>query len=320
MKVYSLTIGLFLLLTSANVFGVTCTTNSGTPDWIDLVRNCGAPVNTGTDSGPYIVAAFQTLDPTKGGTVYCPSGRYTVSSSVKVVSSTNSTIHGVRFLGDSGPSTDTSSLTQAHGCTLIVSGLTSQTSGVLNFEGINSTGGATSNGPVIEYINLADSGGSASGNTLLRIGNFNDWTVRNVSVYNASTGLLVDGAVSGDASWGYVPQFICRSTTTCIDSERGGFVAIGGRYQPTGTGIIAKFPQARILGIKMDCDGTDNNIGIDLSGHGDQVEASNFEGGCKAYVNIHSSGNGSSNNDGGGNIVSGNRFYALALSTFRALP
>jgi hypothetical protein len=321
MKLHVLAIAALSLLISANALAQTCTANLGTPDWIDLVKNCGAPVNTSTDSGPYIKAAFQALDPVKGGTVYCPTGRYTIKSSVTVVSGSSAAIPGMRLLGDAGPSTDTSSLTQAHGCALIVSGLTGQTTGVLSFEGINTvTHGPTNNGPVIEYINLADSGGSAAGNTLLRIGNFNDWTVRNVSVFNAAVGLLVDGVASGDASWGYVPQFVCMKTSTCLDSERGGFVAVGGRYQPIGSpGIIAKYPQARLIGIKMDCDGTDNNIGIDFSGHGDQVEASSFEGGCSAYVNIHNSGNGIINNDGGGNIVSGNRFYCLSFATCQAV-
>jgi hypothetical protein len=298
--------GFAFFLFAGHAKAQTCTLPSGssvTPAWINVKKDCGAVGNGTTDDTAAFQNAFNALalaSPT-GGTIYCPPGQYAIFNNISA-----GTTGGIRFIGDSGPSVnEAASFTR--GCSLLAK---------TNAMTLLSFGGTTGNhlGPVIEYVNFRDETSTGHTATLVSITNTNDWTLRNVALNDAATGLLLQGTgTNGDASWGYIPQLMCFQSNTCIDSERGGFLAIGGRYFPLGTGIIAKFPQARIIGIKMDCNNT-GQLGVDLTGHGDQVEASNFEGGCTAYVNVRNGNTGSINNDGGGVIIVGNRFYCQGFA------
>lgn len=302
-KIKLLAIVLFILGSAHSLFAQTCTQPSGssnTPAWINVQKDCGAKGDGVTDDSTAFQNAFQALG-SGGGTIYCPTGKYLINTGINI-----SGKDGIRFIGDSAANVNSSGV---KGCTLVAK---TNSITVLTLDGTGASD--KSNGPVIEWVNFVDSTPTGYTATLLKIANFNNWTARNVGVSFANIGLLVDGLAS-DASWGYVPQLLCFNSNVCLDSERGGFVAIGGHYQPKQTGIIAKWPQARIIGVKVDCNNLQTNTGIDLMGSGDIVQSSQFEGECLNNVHIHNAvGTTSQNTSGSENIVVGNHFNGWGLT------
>src|SRR5689334_21139912 len=99
---------------------------------------------------------------------------------------------------------------------------------LLRFDG----GSVEFRGQCIEYVNLREVTPTGNTATLVWIYRYTRWTMRNVYVGYADVGVKVDGstATSGDSSWGYVSQLICRRSNICLDEPNayGGFVAIGG--------------------------------------------------------------------------------------------
>jgi len=131
--------------------------------------------------------------------------------------------------------------------------------------------------------------------------------VRNVYVGYADTGITADGGPAsqgGDASWGYISQLVCKESNTCVNepSPYGGFVAIGGSYEPLVNGIHATGDQVRVLGVKFDC--VNGAIGVMITGSGNVVDASMFEQ-CSTGVKIASDGTSGS---GTVNRILGNHF------------
>jgi hypothetical protein len=266
---------------------------SATPEWRNI-RDFGAVGDGVTDDTVAIQAAFDSLDPVIGGTVYCPPGTYAIYNTIKV--GTDS----VRFTGDAGSAynEDTDGRT-GRGCSLW--GRTEKMT-LLRFD----SGSLNFRGPIIEYVNLREV--TRTGNTaiLLWIYRYTRWTVRNVYVGYADVGIRVDGGPNsgGDASWGYISQLICKAANTCLDEPNayGGFVSLGGSFEPLVTGVHAAGDQVRIIGAKFDCVG--GATGVLITGGANVVDASLFEQ-CGTSVKLASDG---SSGSGSSNRIIGNQF------------
>lgn len=257
------------------------------------IREFGAVPDGEKDASGAIQAAFNTLDPDRGGTVYCPPGAYLVSKTITVSASS------VRFIGGGGPSFNEDP--PFGGCTLVAKtdGMT-----LLRFDG----GTLNHRGPVIENVNFRDATPSGHTATLLEIRLFNRWTAAHVSLGYANIGLKVNGTPAGDASWGYVPQLVCRNSNICIDqtAQDGGFVVVGGDFEPLVTGIRARGPQVRVIGVKFDCNNA--STAVHISGDSDVVTASEFEQ-CGLGVKIEN--DHSYPYSGRQNMILGNHFRGL---------
>jgi len=237
------------------------------------VRDFGAVPNDGKDDTAAFQAAFDSLDTHSGGTVYCPPGRYDISGQITV------SAPAVRLVGDGGPSYNEDD--HPSGCSLWAhtDGMT-----LLKFD----AGTLQHRGPIVEYVNFRDATPSGHTATLLEIRLFNRWTVRNVSVNYGNIGLQVDGATD-DASWGYVPQLVCKASNVCIDqaATEGGFLVEGGNLEPLQVGVRARGPQVRVMGVKFDCPG--GSTGVYITGDSDVVMGSLFEQ-CGMGVKIQNDG------------------------------
>jgi hypothetical protein len=237
------------------------------------VLDFGAVPNDGKDDTAAFQAAFDSLDPHAGGTVYCPPGQYDIFGQI--------TVNGdaVRLMGDGGPSYNEDD--HPSGCSLWghTDGMT-----LLRFDGVT----LQHRGPIVEYVNFRDVTPTGHTATLLEIRLFNRWTVRNVSVNYAKVGLRVD-AVNDDASWGYVAQMVCKASNICIEqaATEGGFLLLGGNLEPLQVGVRARGPQVRIMGVKFDCPG--GSTGVYTTGDSDVVMGSLFEQ-CGMGVKIQDDG------------------------------
>jgi hypothetical protein len=224
------------------------------------IQDFGAVPNDGKDDSAAIQAAFAALDPNQGGTVMCPPGTYDIFEPIVVSGS------AVRFAGVAGPSYNESP--PYAGCMLVA-----HTNGMSLLQFASTS--LNQRGPIVEDVNLRDSTPAGNSATLLSIVDFNRWTVRNVTLNYAATGLEVVGR--DDASWGYVAQLFCKNSSTCIDQStvEGGFLLLGGGLEPLVTGIRVRGPQVRVVGVKFDC--VNGSTGINITGHADVVTASTFE-------------------------------------------
>ena len=270
----------------------------GVPGTVNIL-DFGATPNDGKDDSATIQAAFNSIDPMQGGTVICPPGTYDISTPIVVKS------NAVRFAGLSGPSYN-EDIPYA-GCTLVAH---TDHMTLLQFRSTS----LNQHGPVVEYINLRDATPSGHSATLLHIVNFNRWTARNVSVSYADTGLRVTG--TDDASWGYVSQFFCKEANTCIDQAtvEGGFVVLGGGFEPLATGIRVRGSQVRIVATKFDC--INGSTGVYITGHGNVVTDSAFEQ-CGTGVAVRDDASMPWNGDQ--NRLIGNHFNGSAISTSRGI-
>jgi hypothetical protein len=263
------------------------------------IQYFGAVPDDGVDDSAAIQAAFDALDPAQGGTVFCPPGTYEVSTPIIVRTS------AVRFAGAAGPSYNEDP--PYAGCTLVArtDGMT-----LLQFR----AGSLNHRGPLIEYVNLRDRTPSGHSATLLDIKNFNRWTVRNVTVNYANTGLKVTG--DEDASWGYVSQLFCKESNTCIDQStvEGGFLVLGGGFEPAVAGIRVRGSQVRIVGAKFDCAG--GSIGVHITGHAAIVTASMFED-CGTGILVRNDGTQRWN--GNQNSFIGNHFIGWKIQGSRGI-
>jgi len=263
------------------------------------IRSFGAVPDDGVDHSAAIQAAFDALDPHEGGTVLCPPGAYEVSIPIVVKTS------AVRFAGLTGPSYNEDR--PYSGCTLVArtDGMT-----VLQFR----ADGLNHRGPVIEYVNLRDRTPSGHSATLLDIRNFNRWTLRNVSLNYAQTGLKVTG--DDDASWGYVSQLFCKESNTCIDQStiEGGFLVLGGGFEPAVVGIRVRGSQVRVVGAKFDCIAA--STGVQISGHAAAVMASTFED-CGTGILVRR--DGAESWSGAQNSFIGNHFVSWRIKGSRGI-
>ena len=263
------------------------------------IQAYGAVPNDGVDDSAAIQAAFNALDPNEGGTVYCPPGTYEVATPIVVRGS------AVRFAGSAGPSYNEDP--PYAGCTLVArtAGMT-----LVQFR----AGDLNHRGPVIEYVNLRDGTPGGHSATLLDIKNFNRWTVRNITLNYASTGLKVTG--DDDASWGYVAQLFCKESNTCIDQStiEGGFLVLGGGLEPAVTGIRVRGSQVRVVGVKFDC--VAGSTGIYITGHAAAVTASEFEG-CGTGIVVRNDGTQRWN--GNQNSFVGNHFVSWSVQGSRGI-
>lgn len=259
------------------------------------IQNFGAIPDDGQDDSAAIQAAFNSLDPVKGGTVVCPPGTYDISTPIVVTGS------AVRFEGTAGPSYNED--VPYSGCTLVAH--TDQMT-LLQFRST----ALNQHGPIIEYVNLRDATPSGHTALLLNIVNFNRWTARNVSVNYADTGLRVTG--TDDASWGYISQFFCKEANTCIDQStvEGGFIVLGGGLEPLATGIRVRGAQVRVIGVKFDC--INGSTGIYTTGHGDVFSDSAFEQ-CGTGIAVRDDATMPWNGDQ--NRLIGNHFNGSAIPT-----
>jgi len=258
------------------LFLVLCLTQGilwGQPDWRNI-RDFGAVPNDGADDSAAIQAAFDSFDARRGGAVYCPAGTYDIFSPIVVTGA------AVRFVGEGGPSYNEDP--PLSGCTLLAR---TDNMTLLKFDG----GVLNHRGPVIEHVNLRDATPGGRTATLIEIRHMNRWTVRNVSVAFADTGLKVNAGHDSDASWGYVPQLICRESRVCIDQAypEGGFLVLGGDFSTSGTGIRARGAQVRVIGAKFDCLG--GSVGIVTSGQSGVVTGSLFEQ-CSTGIKVQNDG------------------------------
>jgi Pectate lyase superfamily protein len=264
-----------------------------TPEWRNI-RDFGAVGDGQTDDTAAVQAAFDSLDPVMGGTVYCPPGTYAIYSQIKVATDS------VRLVGDAGSAYNEDTGTRTgRGCSFWARTermtLMRFDSGSLNFRG-----------PVIEYVNFREVTPTGNTTTLIWIYRYTRWTLRNVYVGYADVGLKVDGGAgsSGDASWGYLSQLICRRANTCVDEPNayGGFVAVGGSFEPLVNGVHAAGDQVRIIGAKFDC--VNGATGVLITGGANVVDSSLFEQ-CGTSVKLASDGTSGS---GSTNRIIGNHF------------
>jgi hypothetical protein len=263
------------------------------------IRDFGAVPDDGQDNSVAIQAAFDALDPLKGGTVICPPGTYDVSAPIVVQGS------AVRFAGLAGPSYNEGP--PYAGCTLVArtDGMT-----LLQFRAAD----LNQNGPIIEFVNLRDGTPTGHTATLLNIVNFNRWTARNVTVNYAATGLKVTG--SSDASWGYVPQLFCKESNTCIDQStvEGGFLVVGGGLEPLLIGVRVRGSQVRLVGVKVDC--INGSTGVYITGHAAVVTASTFEQ-CGTGIAVRDDATMRWNGDQ--NRLIGNHFIGWAVDNSKGI-
>jgi hypothetical protein len=263
------------------------------------IQDFGAIPDDGQDDSAAIQAAFRSLDPAKGGTVFCPPGTYDIASPIVVESS------AVRFRGDAGVSYNETA--PYAGCMLVArtDGMT-----LLQF----ASPAVNHRGPLIEYVNLRDGTPAGHSATLLDIKNMNRWTVRNVSLNYANTGLKI--TAPDDASWGYIAQLFCKESNTCVDqsSVEGGFLALGGGLEPLVTGIRVRGSQVRVMGVKFDC--VSGSTGIDITGHAASVTASVFEQ-CGTGILVRNDATQPWN--GAQNRFIGNHFLGWKSSTSRGI-
>ncbi|HLJ50811.1 MAG TPA: glycosyl hydrolase family 28-related protein [Bryobacteraceae bacterium] len=263
------------------------------------IQDFGAVPNDGNDDSAAIQAAFDSLDRVQGGTVLCPAGTYDVLTPIVVRGS------GVRFIGNAGPSYNEDP--PYVGCTLVArtNGMT-----LLRFGG----GSLDHHGPGIEFVNFRDGTPAGPSATLLEIYNFNRWTVRNVTVNYASTGLKVTGL--DDASWGYISQLFCKNSITCLDQSttEGGFLITGGGLEPLATGVRVRGSQVRIVGVKFDC--VSGSTGVEVTGHATDVTASSFE---QCGIGILVRDDGTQRWNGDQNHLIGNHFNGSDVDGSRGI-
>jgi hypothetical protein len=263
------------------------------------IQDFGAVPDDGQDDTAAIQAAFDSLDPLRGGTVLCPPGTYDIFSPIVIKGS------AVRFAGMAGPSYNEGA--PYAGCTLVAhtDGMT-----LLEFRGTE----LNQNGPIIEYVNLRDATPTGHTAILLNIIDFNRWTARNVTLNYAATGLKVTG--NSDASWGYVPQLFCKESNTCIDQStvEGGFLVVGGGFEPLVTGIRVRGSQVRVMGAKFDC--INGSTGVDITGHAAVVTASTFEQ-CGTGIAVRDDATMRWNGDQ--NRIVGNHFLGWAVDTSKGI-
>jgi len=275
---------------SSLLFVVCSPSDAAAPQAVIDIRSFGAVPNDGVDHSAAFRAAFDALDREQGGTVICPPGAYEVWTPIVVRAS------AVRFAGLAGPSYNEDR--PYSGCMLVArsDGMT-----LLQFRAAS----LNHRGPVIENVNMRDATPSGHSATLLDIRNFNRWTVRNVSLNYAQTGLKVTG--DDDASWGYVSQFFCKESNTCIDQStvEGGFLVLGGGFEPMVAGIRVRGSQVRVVGAKFDCSAA--STGIQITGHAAVITASIFEN-CGTGILVRNDGtqswSGAQNNFIGNHFVS----------------
>jgi hypothetical protein len=275
-------------------------TGSGTDSYAN-VQLFGAKGDGEADDAQAIQRALDSI-PSRGGTLFFPSGAYRVTSGLVVPNPR------IRLLGE-GTASYSESLSSAGGYGSI---LIADAQGITLLYVGYGTNSVDHVGPSFEHMNFADrTGGTA---TLLRIRLANRWNLDNCSFRDARVGLFIDsdaashgGSVEGgDASWGMVEQCHFTNNSYGIDVPySGGFVVNGGSFiNETGSSQVAirrkGGSQFRVFGVKVD-----QGIGIWTEGNGGVIQGSQFED-CDPAIRLD--GNGYSSN-GQYNKVIGCHFY-----------
>jgi hypothetical protein len=223
------------------------------------VMDCGAKADGVTDDGPALQAAIDALGP-KGGTVFIPTGVYSIQTGV-VVPGLN-----VRLVGDGNGSYRQFDLGPV---------LLAATPGMelLRFDYGSSVGHV---GFALENLALRDTTGQTA---TLVVGRLNSrWTLRNVSFSDAALALKLDAGresvAGGDASWGLVDQCFFNSCTLGIHAVGvSAFTVLGGSFTCT-KGILTDpiCPNVKVIGSKFD-----GGVGVHLRGYASGVIGCGFE-------------------------------------------
>ena len=265
------------------------------------VRLFGAKGDGETDDAQAIQTAIDSI-PSRGGTIFFPSGTYRVTSGLVAPHPR------IRLLGE-GAASYSESLSGAGGSGSIL---------VADGQGITLLyiGSGTNNvehvGPSVEHMNFADRTGNTA--TLLKIRLANRWNLDNCSFRDAEVGLFIDsdaasqgGSVDGgDASWGMVHQcYFTKNDYGIYVPYSGGFVVNGGSFvnEPGSSQVAISRKggsQLRVSNIKVD-----QGIGIWTEGNGGIIQGSQFED-CNPAIRLD--GNEYSSN-GQYNKVIGCHFY-----------
>jgi hypothetical protein len=225
------------------------------PTYIN-VKQYGAVGDGVTDDTAAIQAALNAVpqgNPTYGGTVFFPIGRYRITSTLTVPP------YSVRLLGVAGGAVVNESGSAGRGSTILA--------GTAGMTAVLRDGGTSVDhwGVAFENLNFQDLTGKTA--TLLKIRMTNRWTIRNCGFKDAAYGVFIDGASDtvqgGDASWGMVSQCFANNCTYGIYNRYNfGCVVFGGCY--TGCTAAITFDYAthgRIIGVKAD-----NGIGVNITG------------------------------------------------------
>jgi hypothetical protein len=247
-------------------------TGSGSDPYAN-VRLFGAKGDGETDDAEAIQRAIDSI-PSRGGTLFFPSGAYRVTSGL-VISNRR-----IRLLGE-GTASYSESLSNAGGSGSM---LIADARGITLLYVGYGTNQVEHVGPSVEHMNFADrTGGTA---TLLRIRLTNRWNLDNCTFRDARVGLFIDsdaashgGSVDGgDASWGMVQQcHFTRNSYGIYVPFSGGFVVNGGSFinEPGSSQVAIRRKggsQFRVSSVKVD-----QGIGIWTEGNGGIIHGSQFE-------------------------------------------